>query len=472
MKPLSHMFSLFWILCICLPGAAYGDRLILTQEQAIALALEKNFNIRIKEWDPAIQQQRIRQELGSFDPTWSADYTRSSTRIDADSWVEESLSTSVSGKLPTGTRYSIGLETTEDSTAIDRSTTSHTAFAGITLTQPMLKGFGLNTNWAWVKIADRQHKISEWELQQTALDVVLQVIQNYNGYFLARQNAEVAVRNRDLAEQLVADNRKRIEQGMMSPVDIAVAEAELAVREERVLRTQGYLKIQENSLKNLLFNDYQKVLSTSLQIDQLPEPIEPKADLMQDFALVLEQQPEFKIRQINREIESIQLEYATNQQRLDLSLHAGFGRMGYGSSMQDSISSIGKNSAHETSVGLSMNYAIPNRSAKAEQAMSRIRLRQADLGIEQMKQDIMLNLQSIIIMVETNWNRIQASRKARELSNQMLEAEQKKLQAGTSSTFVVLRLQNDVASAQIQEFQTTSDYNISLAQLARLKGVL
>ena len=156
---------------------------------------------------------------------------------------------------------------------------------------------------------------------------------------------------------------------------------------------------------------------------------------MQDFALVLEQQPEFKIRQINREIESIQLEYAANQQRLDLSLHAGFGRMGYGSSMQDSISSIGKNSAHETSVGLSMNYAIPNRSAKAEQAMSRIRLRQADLGIEQMKQDIMLNLQSIIIMVETNWNRIQASRKARELSNQMLEAEQKKLQAGTSSTF-------------------------------------
>ena len=135
----------------------------------------------------------------------------------------------------------------------------------------MLKGFGLNTNWAWVKIADRQHKISEWELQQTALDVVLQVIQNYNGYFLARQNAEVAVRNRDLAEQLVSDNRKRIEQGMMSPVDIAVAEAELAVREERVLRTQGYLKIQENSLKNLLFNDYQKVLSTNLQIDQLPE---------------------------------------------------------------------------------------------------------------------------------------------------------------------------------------------------------
>lgn len=38
--------------------------------------------------------------------------------------------------------------------------------------------------------------------------------------------------------------------------------------------------------------------------------------------------------------------------------------------------------------------------------------------------------------------------------------------------FVVFRLQNNVAYAQIQEFPTISDYNISLARLARLKGML
>jgi outer membrane protein len=452
------------------PNGWTADGLELTQEQAIAMALSKNFNIQINEINPEIQKQRIQQEKGAFDPTLEVSYSDSVDVSDSDDEHSESFETTVGGKLPFGTTYKLGLNASKE----DSETTmgSHSSFAGITLTQSLLKDFGLNANWAFVRIADRQHKMAEWELKQTALDVILNVVLSYNNYFLAQQNAEVAKRNRDLAEQLVSDNRKRIEQGMLSPVDIAVAEAEVAVREERVLRSTGNLKIQENNLKNLIFSDYRTVVATKLLIDELPQAIEPITDLMKDFETALERQPDLKIKQISREIEQLQLDRAINQQMPDLSVHASYGFSGYGDSIGNSIDQLGRDDSFNYSVGLSMSYPIPNRGARANTAISRLNLRQMDLGIEQVKQEIMLNLHSTIVLVETNWNRIQASRKARELSNQMLLAEQKKLQAGTSSTFVVLRLQNDVANAQIQEFQTISDYNISLAQYARLKGML
>lgn len=448
----------------------WSSALELTQEQAIALSLKKNFNILIKKIDSGIQEQSVDQEKGEFYPIFSATYMESFNKQDGQDQRSQSMQASVGGKLPFGTTYTIGLDAAQE----EYETTDgiYYAFSGITLTQPLLKGFGLDSNWAWVRIADRQHRIEKWNLKQTVLDVVLQVVFAYNHYFLAQQNAEVALRNRNLAEQLVADNRKRIEQGTMSPVDIAVAEAELAVREERVLRTHGHLRIQENNLKNLVFDDYRTVIHTDLIINQLPEPSEPNEDLIQDFAFALEQQPAFKIKQISREIENIRLDHALNQQMMDLSVNTSYGMGGYGNSIGNSIKQIGKNNAADYSVGLSMSYPIPNRRARAETISAHLRLRQVGLGIEQLKQEIILNLHSGIILIETNWHRIRASRKARELSDQMLQAEQKKLQAGTSSTFVVLRLQNDVANAQIQEFQTISDYNISLAQLARLKGML
>ena len=64
----------------------------------------------------------------------------------------------------------------------------------------------------------------------------------------------------------------------------------------------------------------------------------------------------------------------------------------------------------------------------------------------------------------------QARRKARELGKKALRAEEKKLQARTSSTFVVLRLQGDLAIAEIREINALTDYPVSLAQYHRVRG--
>ena len=74
--------------------------------------------------------------------------------------------------------------------------------------------------------------------------------------------------------------------------------------------------------------------------------------------------------------------------------------------------------------------------------------------------------------MDTNIKRVEATRKARELAEKQLEAEQKKFSVGTSTNFQVLRLQTDLATAMSNERRVIVDYNISLFTLKRVMGTL
>jgi outer membrane protein TolC len=77
--------------------------------------------------------------------------------------------------------------------------------------------------------------------------------------------------------------------------------------------------------------------------------------------------------------------------------------------------------------------------------------------------------------VTTNQKRVQSARAARELQEKKLEAEEKKLAAGMSSSFFVFQAQRDLSQARTTEIQAISDFNKSLVdfesvQLAPLTG--
>jgi outer membrane protein TolC len=60
---------------------------------------------------------------------------------------------------------------------------------------------------------------------------------------------------------------------------------------------------------------------------------------------------------------------------------------------------------------------------------------------------------------------------ARELAEQKLDAEEKKLKVGLTTNYVVLQYQRDLADARSSELRAIIDYNLSLAQLDRTTGI-
>jgi outer membrane protein TolC len=73
--------------------------------------------------------------------------------------------------------------------------------------------------------------------------------------------------------------------------------------------------------------------------------------------------------------------------------------------------------------------------------------------------------------VQTNQQRVQSARASRELQEKKLEAEEKKLAAGMSSSFFVFQAQRDLAQARTIEIQAISDYNKSLVDFEAVQQV-
>ena len=122
------------------------------------------------------------------------------------------------------------------------------------------------------------------------------------------------------------------------------------------------------------------------------------------------------------------------------------------------------------SIGAVISIPFPNRTRSALKAQAYLRRNQAELALGELEQTIRLELDDAATRLQTDWERIQAARTARNLAEQALRAEERKLQAGTSSTFVVLRLQGDLAGAEIREINALVDYTVSLSQYHRIRG--
>jgi outer membrane protein TolC len=72
--------------------------------------------------------------------------------------------------------------------------------------------------------------------------------------------------------------------------------------------------------------------------------------------------------------------------------------------------------------------------------------------------------------VASGLERVQATREAREYAEQALDAEQRKLDSGKSTSFIVLQLQRDLTQARQSEISALADYNQQVANLALAEG--
>ena len=91
--------------------------------------------------------------------------------------------------------------------------------------------------------------------------------------------------------------------------------------------------------------------------------------------------------------------------------------------------------------------------------------------MKQQEQNIYLEIKRAVRAVETNYQRVEAYKIARELREQQLEAEEEKLKVGLTTSYFVLQYQRDLATALTTELEAIIDYNLSLANLSRAMGI-
>jgi outer membrane protein TolC len=464
-----------------------APELRLSLQDATALALEHNLNLEVSRLGFASAQQGFVATTGVFDSVLKAD---------AGASYSEALSTNQLAGAAVGIQrgrqfdlYLSKLTATGGGVTLGwtnvRSATNSTFYylnpaynSGLTLsfTQSLLRGFGTDVNRAQIEVARRNMDISRVEFEQSVINTVQAVESAYWNLVYAIDNLKVKQHSLKLAQDLLDQTRTRVRIGTSAPIDIVQSEATVASREVDIIVAENQVGNAGDVLKGLMgFENPEDWKSRIVPTDALGVTT-TTASLDDSISRALQNRPELRQRQLETQISQINLLSAKNGvlPQLDFSLRYGLAGVGgtqtifdpttgkpigtVSGGWDDPLSQIVNRKYNNW--GAQVNFSVPLRNTTA-----RANLVQARFGASSARQNTALTQQGIISDVRTAVRGLEASArgitaaaKSRELAERNLDAEQKKFDNGMSTAFNVVKIQDDLASAQAAELQSRVYY--------------
>lgn len=464
------------------PHQAAADG-VLTLEEAIQLALAKNYDIQVSALGEPIARADLLTSWGAFDPVLSGSYSYSedgspqsadpfSGQRPPSSIVEsDSTSLNVAGHTPWGMSYRVGASTQNQRGTFNAFADNYFTFAGLEVTQPLLRDFGFTAGLYGVRLARAHRHISVWDYRRTAIDVITQVIFGYHDLRVAHANLAIAVRSRDLAQGLLDENQKRFNAGSLSESDVTAARARVASREESILIARQNVSDQRNFLKQLVSDDRSLAL-----LDRALEtvPPAPLPDITPapatDFAQALAQRPDFQQAKLELERADLTTRYRRNQILPRVDLVGSYGYNGLDTTFGDSWDTVRDRDIRSYSIGAVVSVPFTFAQERGRFRAAQLTQQQTELALARLEQDILVQVGNAAGQIETTRQRITSTNRFLELAQKNLDDELKKLRAGTGSTFFVLEQQERLSAAEIRRAAAEADHQKALAAYDRILG--
>jgi outer membrane protein TolC len=455
----------------------------ITLPEAIRRALAKNYAIKSSSFDVSVATARVTEQFGIFDPriTGSYDYSDSESPqlVDPSTGLrpaalltkDDAYSLGLSGLLPWGLTYTFSADSGNRRGTSNSFADNYTSFAGVSGRQPLLRDFGFGATTAQIRIALTNRGISEWQFKQSVIDTLTRVIFAYCDLDYAYAQYRSVARSRDSTAALVAENEKRYKVGQMSEFDVTQARSRLALREEGVLISERQIRDTENILKALISDDRTaKLLDWHIEVAPLPTPPVVLVNAALDFLDALKKRPDYQQAQLALKRNGINYRYQRNQLLPRVDLVGSYGYSGYDTSREISRDLVRNEDYRSYSYGVQVTIPLSFTAERGRYRAAKFQLRQAENDLQRLEQDIVVRVGNAAGQIETARKRVEATRAARELGQQTLDAEVKRLRAGTGSTFFVLQQQELLASLEISEARALSDYNKAIAEYDRQLG--
>ena len=130
-----------------------------------------------------------------------------------------------------------------------------------------------------------------------------------------------------------------------------------------------------------------------------------------------------------------------------------------------------KRESRSYSLGAVVSIPLTFATERGRLHSARLAQRQAELALSGIEQDIVIDMGNAASQIETAQKRVEVTEHPYQLAVQNLDAEVKKLRAGTGNTFFVLTQQEILANTQITVDRAQTDLQRSLAEYDRQMGI-
>lgn len=471
-------------LTVSVVGADAPKTRALSLEDCIKGALEKNLDLQIARYNVPMARMDLQSAYAGYDPSFSIsgqhNYSLSGggfnsligTNTPPSTTDENSFKSSLGGTLPWGLSYTLSGNVAESYGSIGSSPfDSSSGSASIALTQPLLKNFWVDSTRLNIRVYKNRLKYSELDLKQKIMTTVTAVEQAYYDLIYDREFVKVQEKAVELAMTLVTQNKKRVEVGAMAPLDEQQAESQAASSQADLISARNSLAAQENAVKQLISDNFSEWQPVELQPTvTLNAPIQI-FDRQNSWNRGLTQRPDFLQAKLDVEKQGVTLKYSYNQLFPELDLVGSYGHNAGGvREFSDAFHQLGEGSQPSYYYGAQLTMPLVNTGARATYKKSKLALEQLKLMLKKLEQTIMVTIDNDINQARSSYERVAATRAAREYAEAALSAEQKKLENGKSTTYTVLQMQRDLTAASGSEIQALDNYNKALSQLSLDEG--
>ncbi|MEP6741501.1 MAG: TolC family protein [bacterium] len=503
----------------------------LSLREALALALENNKDIEVARQNVKISEFDLKSAQGAYDPRLisTSYYERSDSPIS--SFLSGGSNGAVTQSDYTGTARLEGLTPVLGGNYhLDFSSirlTSNNQFAALnpqyptaltfTYTQPLIRGLRFDGNRRLIEIAKKNLSLTDAQFRQRAIETITSVQRSYWDLVFALRNLQVqreAVRD---ARTQLEHNKRLVSEGALAPIDVVAAEAQVAGFEQTLFSSLEEVSRTENNLKNLIAENHNSDLwNLSIVPTDSVDLVTPEISLPDAMKAALDNRPELQQSSVAREINQIEQKYfreqtkpqidlvgtygmvglagttsgsinpltASSTQLRDavnkLLLNSGFDRLpdlpvqtippdllgGYNQSLQNLLS----NRFNNFRVGVQISLPLRNRTAQAQLGRSLVEGERLATQREQLEQTIQVEVRNALQLVRSAEARLHSAVIQRQASEQQYQSEQRKLDAGQSTVFLVLERQTALTTARGNELRAQTDLNKAIADLQRATG--
>jgi outer membrane protein len=459
------------------PGKVRG----LSLQDCIQLALQHNLDLQIDRYNPDIAKFTLWGAYGGYDPTFNLsgqhDHSESGQQLVGGGFViagsqsdDNSFSSSLGGSSPIGTTYSLQ-GSTKDTYGISGGAFENSgASASFKITQPLLKNLWINNNVLSIRVAKNRLKYSELLLKLQIMQTATTLEQAYYDLIYDRENVVVQEKAVELAERLVAENKKKLEVGTLAPLDLKSAEAQAASSRAAVIAAKSQLDTQGRLVKQLITDKYTDWADVVVEPSAKLSAPKPFLNLQDSWSKGLTQRPDLLQAKLDVEKAGIQLKYDYNQLFPELDAFGSYGYNGSGGEFSEALYGVQRLDQRSYTYGGSLSVPLSRTTARNAYKSDKATKQQVVLTLKKLEQSIMIGIDNDIGIIRANFDQVQATRAQREYEEAALDAEQKKLESGKSTTYTVLLVQRDLTTARGNEIQALNTYNKSLAQLSLDEG--
>ncbi|HUJ29975.1 MAG TPA: TolC family protein [Candidatus Acidoferrum sp.] len=518
-------------------------KLMLSLEDAIALALENNLDVQVQRYTPWLAQVNLLRTraggvsvgtgasapvlLGSapaagYDPVFTSSFNvldqtfpisnafTSGTGTASQTTVTNHTTNSnfaLSQGFYTGTQVSVSWDNSRTSTNSPGSFVNPAVQStlAVTISQPLLKGFGLLPNTRYIIEAKNTLKVADAQFAQAVIQDITTVSDDYWELVYAREFVKVEQAAVGVSEKLYQDNQKQLEIGTMAPLDVLTAESQLATDKQNLVAAQTTQLQDETILLNAITKDPFDPTLRGIEIIPTSAIYQPEAEesmpLDQAVKEAWANRPELKEADFNLQNSKVEVRATRNGLLPSLNAFAQYGATGLGGDttvitsatptgyvaanpivdslgntfnvgnpgapgilafvgnpvfptavqkggLGDALNSMINGSFPSFIVGLNLTMPFRNRSAQADNAQAQFNERQQEVLYRETQNTVFVNVRNALIALNQDRAQVAAAGEAQKLAQQTLDAEQKKYQLGSSTSYQVVLRARDLTSAQ------------------------